>query len=173
MVDEEKKPTDAHGAEMAAEYGFPERLDVRDPFVEGNDYGETPEEQNKDGDDDQPPDGDGQCRVVEVVEWCPSSNVNEAGNVEEKIDDGTEHGLLCLPVEETIPSKGGTTAEGGEEVVSAEHRSSSDYQKSEGNVLGNVGLAIDQPSALAKLHEMPKTVAEDGTVNDGKQYLDW
>ena len=158
---------------MATEYSFPQRLDVRDPFVKGDSYGQTPEEQDKERDDEQSPDGDAQDRVIEVVEWCPSSNIYEAGDVKEKIDDGTEHGLLRLSVEETIPSKSGTTTEGSKEVISAEHRSGSDYQKSKGNVLSHVGLTIDQLSALAKLHEMPETEAKDGTVNDRKQYLVW
>lgn len=108
---------------------------------------------------------------MEVAEGCPSSNVYKTGNIEEKIDDGTEHGLFCLSVEETIPSKRGTTTESGEEVVSAEHGSCSDYQEGKGNVLGNVGLTIDQPSTLAELHEMPETVTKDGTVDNRKDYL--
>ena len=172
-VRKKKKITNAHGTEMAAEYGFPERLDIRDPSVEGDDDGQTPEEEDEDGDDNQSPDGDGQDRVVEIVEGCPGSNVYEAGDVEEKIDDGTEHGLFCLSVEETIPSECCATTEGSKEVVSAEHRSGSNYQESEGKVLSNVGLTIDQRPVLAKLHEVAKTETKDGTVNDGKEDLNW
>ena len=156
---------------MTAEDGLPERFDIRDPFVEGDHDRQAPEEQDEDGDDDQPPDGDGQHRIIEIGEGCPGSNVHETSNVEEKINDRTEYGLLGLSVEETVPSKGSTTAEGGKEVVSAEHRPSADDQKSEGNVLGNVGLTIDQSFPLAKLHEMSETETEDRTVNYGKYDL--
>lgn len=123
---------------MATEDGFPERLDVRNPFVESNHNRQAPEEQDKDGDDDQSPDSNTQRGVVEVFEGHPSSNVDETGNVEEEIDHGTEHGLFGLPVEETIPGKCGTTTKGGEEIIGAKHRPGTNYQKSEGNVLGNV-----------------------------------
>jgi hypothetical protein len=39
--------------------------------------------------------------------------------------------------------------------------------------LSNVGLTIDQPSALAELHEMPKAETKEGTVDDRENYLDW
>ena len=158
---------------MATEDSFPERLDVRDPLVEGDHDRQAPEEQNEDGDDNQPPDADCQHRVVEVVEGCPSSNVYEASNVKEKIDDGTEHGLLGLSVEETVPSKSGATTERGKEVISAEHCTGADYQESEGNILGDVGLTIDQVFPLTKLHEVSETETKDGTVNYGKDYLIW
>ena len=150
---------------MTTENSLPERLDVWDPFVEGNHDGQAPEEQDKDGDDDQPPDGEGQHRVIEVAEGHPSSNVDETSDVEEKIDDGTEDGLLCLSVEETIPSESSTTGKRGQEVISAEHGTGADHQKREGNVLGDIGLTIDQPLPLTKLHEMSETETEEGTVN--------
>ena len=156
---------------MAAENGLPEGLDIRDPLVEGNHDGQTPEEQDEDGDDDQPPNGDGQHGIIEVVEGCPSSNVHEASNVEEKIDDRTEHGLLGLSVEETVPSESSTAAESGKEVVGAKHCTSADHQKSEGDVLGDVRRTIDQPLPLTKLHEMSETETEDGTVNNREYYL--
>ena len=106
---------------MATEDSLSERLDVRDPFVEGNHDWQASEEQDEDGDDDQPPDGDGQHRVIEVVEGCPSSDVHEASDVEEEIDDRTEHGFLGLAVEETVPSKSGTTTKRSKEIISAEH----------------------------------------------------
>ena len=123
---------------MTTEDSFPECLDVRNPFVESNHNWQAPEEQDKDGDDDQSPDSDAQNRIIEIVEGCPSSNVHKTGNVEEKIDDGTEHGLLSLSVEEAIPSESGTTTKCGKEIISSEHGSGTDYQKSEGNVLGDV-----------------------------------
>lgn len=165
--------TNAHGAKVATEDGFPERLDVWNPFIEGNHNWQASKEQDKDRDDNQSPDSYAQHRVVEVGEGCPSSNVHKTSNVEEKIDDGTEHGLLGLSVEETIPGKSGTTTKGGEEVISAEHCTSTDYQKSEGNVLGNVGLAVDKPFGLTKLHEVSETEAEDGTIDNRKDYLVW
>jgi len=158
---------------VAAEDGLPECLDVRDPFVEGNHDRQAPEEQDEDGDDDQPPDGDGQDGVIEIGEGCPGSDVHEASNVEEKIDDRTEHGLLGLSIEETVPSESSTTAKRGKEVISAEHCTSTDHQKGEGNVLGNVRLTIDQPLPLAKLHEVSETEAEDRTVNYGEDDLIW
>ena len=123
---------------MTTEDGFPERFDVRDPFVESNYNRQAPEEQDKDGDDDQSPDSEAQNRIVEIVEGCPSSDVHETSNIEEKIDDGTEHGLLGLSVEETIPGESGTATKSGKEIVGSEHRSSTDYQKGEGNILGDV-----------------------------------
>jgi len=158
---------------VAAKDSLPESLDVRDPFVKGNHNRQTPEEQDKDGDDNQSPDSDAQNRIIEVVEGCPSSNVHEASNVKEKIDDGTEDGLFGLPVEETVPSKSGATTKCSKKVISAEHRTSTDYQKGEGNVLGNIGLTVDQPSVLAKLHEVSETETEDGTINYRKQDLIW
>jgi hypothetical protein len=165
--------TDAHRTKMAAEDSLPERLDVWDPFVEGNHDRQASEEQDQDGDDNQPPDRDAQHGIIKVVEGCPSSNVYEASNVEEKIYDGTEHGLLGLPVEETIPSKSGTTTKRGKEVISAEHCTGTDYQKSERDILGNVGLPVDQPVSLTELHEVPEPEPKDGTINNRKQYLIW
>jgi len=156
---------------VSAEDGLPERFDIWNPFVEGNHDRQAPEEQDEDRDDNQSPDGDGQHGVIEIGEGCPGSNVHEASNVEEKIDDRTEYGLLGLSVEETVPSKSSTTAEGGKEVISAEHCTSTDDQESEGNVLGNVGLSIDQSFPLAKLHEMSETETEDRTINYGKDDL--
>jgi hypothetical protein len=157
---------------MTAENGLPERLDVGNPFVEGNHNRQTPKEQDEYGDYNQSPNGDAERRIIEAVEGCPSSDVYEAGDVEEKVDYGTEDGLLGLLVEETIPSKGGTTAERSKEVIDTEHGGSADYQKSEGDILSNGGLAIDQLSALAKFHEMPEAETEDGTVDDGEQDFD-
>ena len=130
--------TDAHGTKVTAEDSLPEGLDVRNPLVESHHDRQASEEQDKDRDDDQSPDGDGQDRVVEVGEGRPSSNVDEASDVEEKIDDGTEDGLLGLPVEETIPSKSGAAAEGGKEIVGSEHCPSADDQKREGYILSDV-----------------------------------
>ena len=158
---------------MATKYSLPERLDVWNPFVEGDHGGQTPEEQNKDGDDDQSPDSNAQRGGVEIVKGCPGSNVYKTGHVEEKVDNGTEHGFLGLPVEETIPSKSSAATERSKEVISAEHRASADYQKSEGDVLSYVGLTIYEVSSLAELHEVPETVTEDGAINGGKQYLIW
>lgn len=135
---DEKGRTDTHGTEVATEDGLPEGLNVRNPLIESDDNWQASEEQDEDGDDDQSPDSNAEDRVVEVVEGCPSSNVDETSNVEEKIDDGTEHGLFGLSVEETIPGKCGTTTKGGEEIVSTKHGAGADHQKSEGNILGNV-----------------------------------
>ena len=156
---------------MATEDSLPESLDVRDPSVEGNHDRQTPEEQDKDADNDQPPDGDGQHRVIKVVEGRPGSNVHETSDIEEEIDDRTEYGLLCLSVEETIPGEGSTTTKGGEEVVGAEHGTGTNYQQSEGNVLGNVGLTVDQPFPLTKLHEMSEAPTEESTIKNRKYYL--
>jgi len=172
MVNENER-TNAHRTKVATEDSLPECCDVRDPFVEGDHDRQAPEEQDENGNDDQPPDGDAQHRVIEVVEGHPSSNVHEARNVEEKIDDGTEHGLLGLSVEETVPSESGTTTKCGKEVISSEHCASTDDQKSEGDILGDVGLTVDQPFDLTKLHEMSETETKDGTINDGKYYLIW
>lgn len=130
--------TDAHRTEVTTEDSLPERLNVRNPLVQSHHDRQAPEEQDKDRDDDQSPDSNGQDRVVEVVEGRPSSNVDEASDVEEKIDDGTEDGLLGLPVEETIPSKSSAAAEGGKEIIGSKHRPSADDQKREGHILSDV-----------------------------------
>lgn len=133
-----KGRTDAHGSEVTAEDSLPERLNVRNPLVESHHDRQAPEEQDEDRDDDQSPDSDGQDRVVEVVKGRPSTDVDEASDVEEKIDDRTEDGLLGLSVEETIPSKGSAAAECGKEIICSKHRPSADHQKSEGHVLSDV-----------------------------------
>jgi hypothetical protein len=130
--------TNAHRSEVAAEDGLPECLDVRNPLVESNHDRQAPEEQDKDSDDDQPPDGDGQDRVVKVLEGRPGSDVDEASDVEEKVDDGTEDGLLGLSVEEAVPSESSTATESGKEIIGSQHCASADHQKSEGDILSDV-----------------------------------
>lgn len=123
---------------MTTEDSLPERFNVRNPLVESNHDRQAPEEQDKDRDDDQSPDSDGQDRVVEVFKGRPSTDVHEASDIEEKIDDGTKHGLLGLSVEETIPSEGSAAAERGKEIIGSKHRPSADHQKSEGHILSDV-----------------------------------
>ena len=121
--------TDAHRTEVTTEDSLPERLNVRNPLVQSCHDRQASEEQDKDRDDDHSPDSDGKDRVVEVGEGCPSSNVDETSDVEGKIDDGTEDGLLGLSVEETIPSKSSAAAEGGKEIIGSEHCPSTDDQR--------------------------------------------
>lgn len=92
------REAEGNGTEVTAEDSLPEGRNVRNPLVQSHHDRQASEEQDKDRDDDQSPDGDGEDRVVEVGEGCPSSNVDEASDVEEKIDDGTEDGLLGLSV---------------------------------------------------------------------------
>ena len=53
---------------MAAKNCLTERLDVRDPSIQGNYHGKTAKNHDEDAHYDQPPDGKSERRVGELVE---------------------------------------------------------------------------------------------------------
>ena len=68
--------------------------------------------------------------VREGIEWHPSANEHECGGVEKQIDDGGKDRCFSLFVEKTVPGKGGSTDEAGEEIVRAKETSRADRKKS-------------------------------------------
>jgi hypothetical protein len=107
---DEDRP-DANRPEVPGEYRFPEGLHVRDPSVEGHHDRQAPEDEYEDTDDDKPPGGDAESRVVEFGKGHPCAYVDERGDVEEEVDNRREHRFFGLAVEETVPCEGGSACE--------------------------------------------------------------
>lgn len=109
--------------------------------------------------------------VVEVCERDPCAYENERGDVEEEIDDGAEVGFLCLVVEEAVPSECSTTGKCGKEIIRPEKRADTDSEDGKGNVLGNVGMPVDEIFSFAKLHQVAEAEPEQSPDDNPHNYL--
>lgn len=69
-------------------------------------------------------------------------------------------------VEEPVPGERGTTGKGCEEVVCAEERTGTDGEHGEGDVLGDVGLTVDEVLAFAETHEVAESYPDEGAEYD-------
>lgn len=162
---------DANRTKVPTENGLAERLNIGYPAVRHHHDGQSAEQQDEDGENDEPPDAQGQFCIPERAERHPRADENERGDIEKGVDNATEHTLLCLFVEKTIPGKDRATEKGREEVVRPEQGAYPNCEYGKGDVLRDVRLPVDEVMALAKLHQVPEAKAQHRADGDPQQNL--
>ena len=89
---------------MAGKKSFPPRLDIWYPPLESEDSREPTEAEDRDGEDDEPPRGEREGRVVPSVEGHSRSEVDKHGAIGEKVDRARKVGLFDRLGKPVVPS---------------------------------------------------------------------
>ena len=89
---------------MTGEQSLLPRIDLGYPFVQQEQWRDTPKEHDSQKDDDQAPRRDAQFGRVEHIERHPCTDIYEAATVEHEINDRREDFVFNLGIEVAVPA---------------------------------------------------------------------
>ena len=90
---------------MTREQSLSPRGDLRYPMIQKQERGDASKEHDRHEDDDEAPGRDAEVNRVEHVEGHPRADVDEAGAVQDKVDDGGKDLSFDHGVEITVPGE--------------------------------------------------------------------
>lgn len=164
----EKQHTNPHRPKMPTKQRLPQILHIRYPPIQSNHRRQPPKHQHQNRNHNQSPHAQPHLRILELIKRHPRPHKNERRDIEQQINNARKHRFFGLPIEEPVPGECRAAGESGEEVVRAEEGAYADGEHGERDVLGDVGVPIDEVEAFAEFHEVSEGEAEERAHDDSE-----
>lgn len=164
----QEQRTHTHGTEVAREERFLVVADIGDPAVEGEDGGDTAQEEDEGEGREQFPRAE---LMREALPGDDGAKVDEHGGVEEQVEHVGELDLLRLGGEPAVPGEGGAGAEADEKVVRSQRTADADAEDGQEEVEDEEGEVLDVAVLLAHLEEVVGGSADDDADQGADQAL--